>query len=64
MVSALLKNGPGYLAAAEVELARALEENEYESLDQVRGSMSLARCPDPKAYERVNYMQILQNWRG
>jgi hypothetical protein len=26
--------------------------------------MSLTRCPDPKAYERLNYMHILQNWRG
>jgi len=64
MVSALLKSGPGRLALVRAELMRTLEENEYDSLDQVRGSMSLARCPDPRAYERVNYMQILQNWRG
>jgi dihydroorotate dehydrogenase (fumarate) len=41
-----------------------LESNEYDSLAQVKGSMSLTRCPDPKAYERINYMHILQNWRG
>jgi dihydroorotate dehydrogenase (fumarate) len=64
MVSALLRHGLGHLAKVKDELARALEENEYDTLDQVRGSMSLNRCPDPKAYERVNYMQILQNWRG
>jgi dihydroorotate dehydrogenase (fumarate) len=64
MVSALLKKGAAQLAVARTELAHALEENEYDSLDQVRGSMSLTRCPDPKAYERVNYMHILQNWRG
>lgn len=64
LVSALLKKGPQQLAAARKELERSLEDNEYDSLDQVRGSMSLTRCPDPKAYERVNYMHILQNWRG
>jgi hypothetical protein len=28
----------------------------------MRGSMSLERCPDPRAYERANYMKILQSW--
>ena len=64
MVSALLKDGPKQLMTAKMQLEFALEENEYESLAQVKGSMSLTRCPDPKAYERVNYMHILQNWRG
>jgi hypothetical protein len=31
-------------------------------LDEMRGSMSLERCPDPRAYERANYMKILQSW--
>ena len=64
MVSALLKEGPKQLMTARAELEWALEENEYDSLAQVKGSMSLTRCPDPKAYERINYMHILQNWRG
>ncbi|HEX4824102.1 MAG TPA: dihydroorotate dehydrogenase-like protein [Candidatus Polarisedimenticolaceae bacterium] len=64
MVSSLLMKGVGRLTEVRRELERALADNEYDSLDQVRGSMSLTRCPDPKAYERVNYMQILQSWRG
>jgi dihydroorotate dehydrogenase (fumarate) len=64
MVSALLKEGPKQLLTARAELEWVLEENEYDSLAQVKGSMSLTRCPDPKAYERINYMHILQNWRG
>jgi hypothetical protein len=28
----------------------------------MRGNMSLLRCPDPKVYERANYMLILQGW--
>ena len=28
------------------------------------GNMSLARCPDPAAFERANYLRVLQGWRG
>ena len=42
------------------ELSDWMEEHEYESLAQMRGSMSLATCPDPAAYERANYMLMLQ----
>ncbi len=62
MVSALLKRGPAYLEEVRSTMARWLEEHDYESLRQLRGSMSLARCPDPKAYERANYMRMLQSW--
>jgi len=62
MVSALLENGPQYLATVRQEMERWMEEKEYESLEQMRGSMSLASCPDSSAYERANYMLILQSW--
>ncbi len=42
---------------------RFLEEHEYESLAQLRGNMNLSRCPDPSAFERGNYMRVLQSWR-
>ncbi len=64
MVSALLKRGPSHLVTVIAELRRWLEENEYTSLRQAIGSMSLLRCPDPSAYERANYVQILQSWHG
>ncbi len=35
-----------------------------ESLQQALGSMSLEKCPDPGAFERANYMKILQGWRA
>jgi len=63
VVSAILKNGPQHLAALRAGLARILEERGYESLAEMRGCMNLARCPDPAAFERGNYMRILQNWR-
>ena len=63
IVSALLRHGPEHLATVREELVRWLEEHEYESLAQARGSMSLLTCPDPRAFERANYVEILQSWR-
>jgi len=64
MVSALLHNGPDHLGDVVSGLMNWLEEHEYESLAQLQGSMNLSRCPDPSAYERANYVQILQSWRN
>jgi dihydroorotate dehydrogenase (fumarate) len=44
------------------EFARWLEEHGYGSVAELRGSLNLERCPDPAAYERANYMQLLQSW--
>jgi len=62
-VSALLRNGPAHLAVMRRGLAEWLEENEYDSLAQMRGSMSRDRCPDPDVLSRANYMRLLQTWR-
>lgn len=62
VVSALLRRGPNYLRDLRAGLALWLEEHEYDSVSQMRGSLSLARTPDPKAYERANYIKILQTW--
>ena len=63
LVSALLRHGPEHLAVVRADLTHWLEEHEYESLAQARGSMSLLRCPDPAAFERANYLHVLQSWR-
>jgi len=62
MVSALLARGPEYLGTVRQEMADWLEEHEYASLAEAQGSMGLRSCPDPEAYERANYMMILQGW--
>jgi dihydroorotate dehydrogenase (fumarate) len=62
MVSALLKNGAGHLRAVREELEKWMEENEWQSLAEMRGNMGLDRVPNPKTYERANYMTILQSW--
>ena len=61
-VSMLLKRGPGHLAVLLRDTREWFEQHEYESLNQARGSMSLARCPNPAAFERGNYVRILQGW--
>ena len=63
MVSALLKQGPEQLSRIRREMKDWLEEKEYRSLEEMRGSMNLARCPDPKALARSNYMHILKTWQ-
>lgn len=63
MVSALLIHGPERLAQSRSSLAEWLEEHEYESLAQARGSMSLVKSPNPQAFTRANYMRILNGWK-
>ncbi len=63
LVSALLKRGPVALTDLRDGLARWLEEHEYDSLNQMQGSMNLSRCPNPAAFERGNYLAALQGWR-
>jgi dihydroorotate dehydrogenase (fumarate) len=63
LTSALLRHGPDHLRVLTSEIVAWLADNEYVSVDQMRGSMSLARTPDPDAYARANYMKVLQSWR-
>ena len=62
MTSALLHHGPGRLTTALKELRQWLLDHEYNSLWQAQGSMSLSKSPNPEAFERGNYMRILQTW--
>jgi len=64
IVSALLKRGPQYLGTLCRDLVEWLERHEYDSLRQMQGSMNLEACPDPRVYERANYMLMLQGWRA
>jgi dihydroorotate dehydrogenase (fumarate) len=64
VVSTLLRHGPKQLRVLVDGLRGFLEEQEYASLEAMRGSMNLARSPDPTAYERSDYMELLQSWHG
>lgn len=63
-VSALLRHGPAHLRTVLSDLEAWMQEHEWESLVRMRGNMNLARVPDPDAYERANYMLLLQSWRA
>lgn len=63
MVSGLLQNGVERIGQIRTEVEQWMEEHEYESLEQMKGSMSYLHCPDPEAIERANYLRILQSWQ-
>jgi dihydroorotate dehydrogenase (fumarate) len=60
MVSALLRNGPGHLLKVRRDLETWMREHEWNSLNEMRGNMSLQRIPDPAAYERANFRMSLR----
>jgi len=64
LVSCLLREGPQYLRKILDGMKAWMEENEYSSVRLMHGTMSLARCPDARAFERANYMRVLQSWRA
>ncbi len=64
MASALLQNGPDHLQTVVRELERWLIDHEYESVRQLKGSLSQASSPDPAAFERANYMKTLVTYAG
>lgn len=57
--SAVLHHGPHHLATLLQGVEAWLAEHDYESVDQLRGSMSAASVPDPGAYERAQYQAII-----
>jgi dihydroorotate dehydrogenase (fumarate) len=62
MTSALLRHGPEHLARVELEFTAWASEQEYESVAQLRGSVSHASTADPSAFERANYVRTLRSW--
>lgn len=62
MTSALLRHGIGHLAAVKAELLKWMEEHEYESVQQMQGSMSQRAVADPSAFQRANYVKVLSSY--
>jgi len=63
LCSALLKHGIGHLRTVERDMARWMEEHEYESVKQMWGSMSQVECPDPGEFERAQYLRAVTTYR-
>jgi len=64
MTSALLRRGPAHVSNVVHGLRSWLEENEYESVQQLRGSMSRDKTGTPGIYERSNYVKTLISYTG
>ena len=64
MTSALLKRGISYLDTIATELLIWMGEHEYDSIQQMQGSMSRNAVPQPGAFERANYMKVLSSLRN
>ena len=64
VASALMKNGPQYLKVLVDGLQAWLTAREYASIDEVRGLMSRQKAADPGAFERVNYIKVLESFES
>jgi dihydroorotate dehydrogenase (fumarate) len=63
MASALLKNGSQRITEILTQMNQWMLEHEYVSVAQMKGSMSQKSVADPSAYERANYMKVLQAYK-
>ena len=63
LCSALFRHGIHHLVEVEKGIVRWMEEREYESVAQMRGSMSRLRCSDPSAFERAQYMRAIKSYQ-
>ena len=62
LTSALLKHGVGHLATVRAEMLQWMEERDYESVAQMRGSLAQKAVKEPAAYERGNYIKVLSSY--
>ncbi len=61
MVSALFRHGIDHLTTVETDMRQWLEAHEYESVTQMRGSMSQLNSPNAAAFERAQYVQTVSS---
>jgi dihydroorotate dehydrogenase (fumarate) len=59
LCSVLLQQGIGKAKEILNNMKTWMDEKEYESVHQMKGSLSQKSCPDPSAFERANYMKTL-----
>jgi dihydroorotate dehydrogenase (fumarate) len=64
LASALFRHGPDHIRTLLDGIRSWLEEKEYVSVTQMKGSLSQKNCPDPGAFERANYVKTLVNFIG
>ncbi len=64
VASILMKNGPRYLQVLLNETEKWLSARGYHSLNEVRGVMSRQKVKDPGAFERINYIKVLESFEN
>jgi len=64
VASALLRHGPGYFTTLRGGLAAWMERHSFNTLNDVRGRMSLRDVEDPSAFERAHYLRALNSWKA
>lgn len=62
LCSILLRHGIEHLSTIETDLRSWMDEHEYHSIEEMKGSLSQRSCPDPTAYERAQYMSAIHSW--
>jgi dihydroorotate dehydrogenase (fumarate) len=62
MTSALLEHGVEHLAHVRAALLAWMDEHEYTSIREMRGSMSQGAVAEPAAFERANYLRVLRSY--
>lgn len=62
LCSVLLEKGPGYLGVILQNMTEWLEQHEYTSVSQLKGSISKQHAIDPAAFERANYISVLDSY--
>ncbi|MBX7046029.1 MAG: dihydroorotate dehydrogenase-like protein [Ignavibacteria bacterium] len=63
MCSDLLRHGPIRITEVLSDLMAWMQEKEYESISQMKGSMSQKSVAEPAAFERANYMKVLNSYK-
>lgn len=64
LCSVLLKEGPEFLCSIRDDLIHWMELHEYASVQQLKGSVSRQHAIDPSAYDRANYVKIMDSHRS
>ncbi len=62
LCSALIRHGVRQIGVVERDLVAWMEEHEYDSVTQLKGSMSQKNCPEPGAFERAQYMKAISGY--
>ncbi len=62
LCSVLMRHGVKQIAVIENEMRAWMEQHEYESVKQLKGSLSQKNCDDPSAYERAQYMRAISTF--